>query len=42
VFANGDEYKGSFEKGKKSGSGVYQWKEGDNYQGEWRNDMING
>lgn len=35
-------YEGYFYKGLKQGKGGYYWKDGSNYIGEWKNNMING
>jgi uncharacterized protein (TIGR02145 family) len=43
IWANGDKYKGSFNSsGYKHGYGSYFWKDGSNYVGEWKNDVMAG
>jgi len=42
-WVHGDKYKGVFEKGKKSGYGVYWYHaSGDRYEGDWLNDSMHG
>jgi len=42
-YANGDEYDGNWEHGKKFGYGEYTWKEdGTCCKGQWLNDKMNG
>ena len=33
TYNNGDVYEGKFSKGKKHGHGVYNWEDGDYYEG---------
>lgn len=35
-FPNGDYFEGSFKGGKPHGKGVYKWKKGITYKGEFR------
>lgn len=42
TFPNGDKYTGSFNNGKRSGSGVYEWTSGDKYDGSWNSDQLDG
>lgn len=39
---NGGEYKGNFHKGKFNGHGVFKWKNGSSYEGEWFNEKKHG
>jgi hypothetical protein len=34
-YANGNKYEGDFKKGKAHGTGVYNWANGEIYDGEW-------
>lgn len=42
VFEGIGMYSGSFEAGKRAGTGVFLWDNGDVYEGEWASDRING
>ena len=42
LFANGDEYCGTFVRGSRQGRGKYNWGDGSYYEGEWREDRMNG
>lgn len=35
-------YSGAFVGGKMHGQGVFRWATGDQYAGEWQNDMMHG
>lgn len=35
-------YKGTFHEGKKSGKGIFRWKIGRRYIGEYKNDLKEG
>lgn len=35
-------YSGNFSGGKRSGTGIFVWENGDRYEGEWKNDQITG
>lgn len=42
-YKNGDNYEGTFYKGKKHGKGYFKWaKEGSYYDGEWNNNHPHG
>lgn len=42
-YSNGNEYSGTFVKGKKEGKGVYFWKtSGLTFQGGWKEDKMHG
>lgn len=41
-FSNGDVYEGNFNNGERSEVGVYKYKNGDNYKGEWKSDKKEG
>jgi len=49
-YANGDEYEGDWEEGKREGEGkmvcdcigVMNLAEGERYEGQWSNDAMNG
>ncbi len=40
TWANGDQYYGKFRKDKMHGYGVYSCKNGDKYEGHWKNDSV--
>lgn len=42
VYADYGTYSGSYEKGVRSGNGVFVWLNGDMYSGGWKNDRIAG
>ena len=33
---------GNWEGGERNGIGLYFWKTGEEYEGEWKNDQMNG
>ena len=39
---NGDKYIGELVKNVKSGQGKYVWENGSYYDGQWKNDTMNG
>jgi hypothetical protein len=41
-FANGDSYKGSFERSKFNGYGVYRWQDGTEYKGNFQDGSFEG
>lgn len=41
IFSNGDSFEGNFLQGKRSGNGVYK-SEKYNFEGEWKEDLMNG
>lgn len=36
-----DKYFGTFNKNRRHGYGIYVFKNGDRYYGEWKNDLVN-
>lgn len=42
VWTNKGEYNGQFKKGEKHGYGVYVGTDGENYEGEWYNNLKQG
>ena len=35
TFPDGNEYTGEYKQGKMNGHGVFKWKDGDEYNGNW-------
>lgn len=35
IYSNGNRYEGDFKKGKADGKGIYNWANGEVYDGEW-------
>ena len=42
ISANTPIYNGDTKNGKKHGKGIYTFPNGERYEGEWENDIING
>eukprot|EP00934_Nitzschia_sp_Nitz4_P002124 Nitzschia sp. Nitz4//scaffold341_size29662//15258//16685//NITZ4_008039-RA/size29662-processed-gene-0.27-mRNA-1//-1//CDS//3329548549//2124//frame0 len=42
IFADGSYYEGLLENNKRSGFGLYKFKNGDQYEGQWKNDLMHG
>lgn len=42
VWANGDEFEGTLDKGKRQGQGRFAWANGQRYQGAWEDDRPQG
>ena len=41
-YANGDQYEGDFDMGKREGTGYYTWKKGGRYHGTFKADKRDG
>lgn len=39
-FANGDMYEGFFQEGRRWGRGLYVWKSGEKFNGQWKSDKM--
>lgn len=37
-----DLYEGYWLNGKRHGKGIYRWNNGETYNGDWKNDRMNG
>lgn len=42
VYEKGDIYEGNLINGRRSGKGKYKWKNGNKYNGEWKDDLKDG
>jgi len=42
IFANGDKFDGTYDLDRRHGFGVYEWKDGRVYEGEFHNDQRQG
>lgn len=42
VWANGDQFEGTLDKGKREGTGRFSWSNGQHYDGAWQDDRPNG
>ncbi|HSV53260.1 MAG TPA: caspase family protein [Burkholderiaceae bacterium] len=42
LWANGDQFEGTLEKGKREGTGRFSWSNGQYYEGAWLDDRPNG
>ena len=42
VWANGDEFEGTLDKGKRQGQGRFSWSNGQRYEGGWEDDRPQG
>lgn len=41
-FTNGNTYEGEYYEGKFHGKGLYQWSDGEHYNGTWKMDKREG